>query len=54
MKRIAEAFLERETLDASEIEALIEGRDLPPLEEVPEIKPDKGPTEIITSMTARS
>ena len=32
--RIAEALLERETLDASEIEALIEGRDLPPLEEV--------------------
>jgi cell division protease FtsH len=45
--RIAEALLERETLDASEIEALIEGRDLPPLEEVPEMKPDKGPTEIV-------
>jgi len=45
--RIAEALLERETLDASEIEALIEGRDLPPLEEVAEMKPDKGPTESV-------
>ncbi len=33
VERIAHALLERETLDASEIEALIEGRDLPPLEE---------------------
>jgi cell division protease FtsH len=45
--RIAEALLERETLDASEIEALIEGRDLPPMPEVAEMKPDKGPTEIV-------
>jgi cell division protease FtsH len=44
---IAEALLERETLDAAEIEALIEGRELPALEEVPEMKPDKGPTEIV-------
>jgi cell division protease FtsH len=45
--RIAEALLERETLDASEIEALIEGRDLPPMPEVTEMKPDKGPKEIL-------
>jgi cell division protease FtsH len=45
--RIAEALLERETLDSSEIEALIEGRELPALEEIVEMKPDKGPTEIV-------
>ncbi len=45
--RIAEALLERETLDAGEIEALIEGRELPPLEEVTETKTaDKGPIGI--------
>ena len=34
--RIAEALLERESLDAKEIEALIEGRPLPDIEEPPE------------------
>ena len=29
--RIAEALLEREVLDAKEVTALVEGRDLPPL-----------------------
>jgi cell division protease FtsH len=33
VQRIAEALLERETLDAAEIQALIEGRTLPPLEQ---------------------
>jgi cell division protease FtsH len=33
VERIAQALLERETLDAKEIEALIEGRELPPLEQ---------------------
>ncbi len=33
VERIAMALLERETLDAGEIEALIEGRELPPLKE---------------------
>ena len=29
--RIAEALLEREVLDANEIQALLDGRDLPPI-----------------------
>lgn len=40
VQRIAEALLERETLDASEIETLIEGRELPELVHQPEPKQD--------------
>lgn len=35
VERIAEALLERETLDASEIESLIEGKELPPIQNPP-------------------
>lgn len=44
VQRIAEALLERETLDASEIEAVIEGRALPPLEQPGERKEGTEPT----------
>ncbi len=40
VRRIAEALLERETLDAIEIETLIEGRELPELVQPPEPKQD--------------
>jgi len=33
LERIAQALLERETIDATEIKALVEGRELPPLGE---------------------
>jgi len=55
MTRIAEALLERETLEASEIEAIIEGRELPPVktprkpnkgEGSPESPPDKQPVVV--------
>ena len=45
VQRIAEALLERETLDASEIEAVMEGRALPPLEQPGELKEGTEPTE---------
>jgi len=41
VERIAEALLERETLDASEINALAEGRDLPERGEPEKRQPDK-------------
>ncbi len=41
VERIAEALLERETLDAREIETLIEGRKLPDLVEPPQPPQDK-------------
>ena len=47
VERIAQALLERETLDAKEIEALIEGHELPPLEEsVSEHPETSGPVEL--------
>jgi cell division protease FtsH len=47
LERIAEALLERETLDAVEIETLIEGRELPKLaEEAPQTPPDKEPIDL--------
>jgi cell division protease FtsH len=49
LTRIAEALLERETVDAKEIEALIEGRELPPLKPaaVPESQaPEKMPVDV--------
>ncbi len=46
VERIAEALLERETLSAPEIEALIEGRDLPPLEPPAETKPESEPVDL--------
>jgi cell division protease FtsH len=49
MTRIAEALLERETIDAQEIEALIEGRELPPMKppavQGPE-KPEQKPVDV--------
>jgi cell division protease FtsH len=44
LERIAQALLERETLDRSEIELLEEGKELPPLEKlvIPGV-PDEGP-----------
>ncbi|HMK35786.1 MAG TPA: ATP-dependent zinc metalloprotease FtsH [Desulfomonilaceae bacterium] len=50
VERIAMALLERETLDSSEIQAIIEGRELPPLaeEQVPaKTEKDKEPQEIV-------
>ncbi|MBI4965108.1 MAG: ATP-dependent metallopeptidase FtsH/Yme1/Tma family protein [Desulfomonile tiedjei] len=44
--RIAEALLERETLDAAEIEALIEGRELPELAEQPLTPPEPEPVDL--------
>jgi len=41
VRKIAEALLERETLNAAQIETIIEGKDLPKLES----PPDKPPTE---------
>ncbi len=43
VERLSMALLERETLGSSEIEAIIEGRELPPIEEQPEptIEKDK-------------
>lgn len=47
VKRIAEALLERETLNAGEIEALIEGRELPKLAETaPPVPPEKEPVDL--------
>jgi cell division protease FtsH len=46
LERIAEALLERETLDAAEIEALIEGRELPKLAEPPPAPQDKEPIDL--------
>jgi cell division protease FtsH len=45
VERMAAALLERETLDASQIEAIIEGRKLPEIEP-PEPKTDKEPIEL--------
>jgi cell division protease FtsH len=45
MGRIADALLERETLNAVEIEALIEGRELPPLEHTPARREERPPVE---------
>jgi cell division protease FtsH len=42
VERIAKALLERETLAADEIEALMEGRPLPPMEKVPDARTEKG------------
>ncbi|MBI5571474.1 MAG: ATP-dependent metallopeptidase FtsH/Yme1/Tma family protein [Desulfomonile tiedjei] len=44
--RMAEALLERETLGADEIEALIEGRELPPLEKTPDARKDNKPVDV--------
>lgn len=46
MTRIAEALLERETLNANEIELLIKGEQLPPLESKPQIPEQKPTVEI--------
>ncbi len=46
VERIAEALLERETLSAPEIEMLIEGRDLPPLEQPAEKKQESEPVDL--------
>jgi len=46
VERIAEALLERETLDAGEIEALIEGRQLPALEPPVPPKADTEPLDL--------
>lgn len=46
VERIAQALLERETLDAGEIEALIEGRELPPLEQPAEHPESVGPVDL--------
>ena len=45
LKRIAEALLEREVLGGDDVRALLEGRDLPPLEmpAAPEEDPSDGP-----------
>jgi cell division protease FtsH len=43
--RIAEALLERETLDGPEIDALMEGRDLPPLEKTSDARKGAQPLE---------
>ncbi len=45
VERMAAALLERETLDASQIEAIIEGRKLPDIEP-PEPKVDKEPIDL--------
>lgn len=42
LERIAQALLERETIDAAEIKALVEGRELPPLS-VDSTGTDQGP-----------
>ncbi len=50
LQRIAEALLERETLVADEIDALVEGRELPPMEKISESsRPDKGKAEPVLS-----
>jgi cell division protease FtsH len=36
LKRLAEALLERETLEGEEIDLIIEGKELAPMEKVPE------------------
>jgi cell division protease FtsH len=46
VENIAEALLERETLVASEIEALLEGRELPPPEKPSETKQDSEPVDL--------
>ncbi len=43
---MAQALLERETLDAAEIDALVEGLPLPKLRVVPEPKQDKEPIDL--------
>jgi cell division protease FtsH len=44
--KIAQALIEREVLDASEIKMLVEGQDLPPFKPVPP-KPDDGVQQVI-------
>ena len=39
VQQIAEALLERETLNSAELETLMEGRELPPMEKP---RPSKG------------
>jgi len=46
LTRIAEALLERETLGSDEIEALIQGRELPPLEKTSGARKDNKPVDI--------
>jgi cell division protease FtsH len=46
VERLAMALLERETLDAGEIEAVVCGLPLPKLKVVPEPKQDKGPVDL--------
>ena len=46
VESIAQALLERETLAAKEIETLIEGRELPPLEDPAEAKVDSEPVDL--------
>ncbi|MFH1117848.1 MAG: ATP-dependent zinc metalloprotease FtsH [Pseudomonadota bacterium] len=46
VERIAEALLERETLSAPEIEMLIQGRELPPLEQPVEKKRESEPVDL--------
>ena len=45
LARIAEALLERETLDGPEIDALMQGRELPPLEKSPNSRGNNKPFE---------
>ncbi len=45
LERIAEALLERETLDGPEIDALMQGRELPPLEKSPDSRESNKPYE---------
>ena len=42
MHRMAQALLDRETLDATEIRMIIEGKDLPPLPPLPPSGPAGG------------
>jgi len=46
VQRIAEALLERETLSADELETLMEGRELPPMEKSVQAPTDKKKTEL--------
>jgi len=46
VERMAEALLERETLNASEIETLIEGGELPKLAETQPTPPEKEPIDL--------
>jgi cell division protease FtsH len=53
VQRVAEALLERETLEASEIEALAEGRPLPPMPKVAEPKRETGSRDFAPVMDPR-